>query len=136
MFEYLLENDLISRNQSGFKPGDSSINSCDLLHMRFINLLIKAMKLNGQYSSWAAIEAGALQGSILGPSFFLIYIKNLSDDLASNEKLFADDTSLFYVVEVMTKSANELNNDLTKISTWALQWKMSLNSFMTEIVII
>ena len=26
MFEYFNENDLISHNQSGFKPGDSSIN--------------------------------------------------------------------------------------------------------------
>ena len=47
----------------------------------------------------------------------LIYINELSDDLASNAKLFADDTSLFSVVENMTKSVNELNNDLTKIST-------------------
>ena len=27
----------------------------------------------------------------------------------------------------MTKSANELNNDLAKISTWACQWKMNLD---------
>ena len=26
IFEYFIENDLISQNQSGFKPGDSSIN--------------------------------------------------------------------------------------------------------------
>ena len=26
MFEYFIENDLISHNQSGFKPGDSCIN--------------------------------------------------------------------------------------------------------------
>ena len=47
--------------------------------------------LNYQYSSWAAIEAGVLQGSILGPLLFLIYINDLSDDLAFNEKVFADD---------------------------------------------
>ena len=26
LFEYFIENDLISQNQSGFKPGDSYIN--------------------------------------------------------------------------------------------------------------
>ena len=31
------------------------------------------------------------------------------------------------VVENMTKSPNKLNNDLTKISTWAFQWKMNFN---------
>ena len=40
--------------------------------------------LNGQYSSWAVIEAGVSKGSILGPLPFLIYINDFSDDLASN----------------------------------------------------
>ena len=59
--------------------------------------------------------------------FFLIYINDLSDDLSSNPKLFADDTSLFSVVHDKNTSANELNNDLRKISNWAYQWKMSFN---------
>ena len=87
--------------------------------------------LNGQYSSWAAIEAGVPQGSILGPLLFVIYINDLFDDLASNAKLFAHDTSLFSVVESMTKSVNKLNNDLTKISTWAL-WNMNFNPDPTK----
>ena len=63
---------------------------------------------------------------------FLIYINDLSHDLASNAKLFEDDTSLFSVLENMTKSANKLNNDLTKISTWAFQWKMNFNPDPTK----
>ena len=51
---------------------------------------------------------------------------------ASHEKLFADDTSLYSVVENMSKSANELNNDLTKISTSAFQWKMNPNPDPTK----
>ena len=57
----------------------------------------------------------------------MIYISDLSDDLSSNPKLFADDTSLFSVVHDKNISANELNNDLRKISDWAYQWKMSFN---------
>ena len=71
--------------------------------------------LNGQYSSLAATKAGVLQGSILALLFFLIYIYDLSNDLVSNAKLFADDTFLFFVVEKMPKSANDLNHDLAKI---------------------
>ena len=32
----------------------------------------------------------------------------------------------------MTKSANELNNDLTKISTWVFQWKIKFNPDPTK----
>ena len=49
--------------------------------------------LNGQHSNWSNISAGVLQGSILGPLLFLIYINDLSDNLSSNPKLFADDTA-------------------------------------------
>ena len=55
---------------------------------------------------------------------FLIYINDLSDNLSSNVKLFADDTSLFSVIHDINISAGELNEDLKKISEWAFQWKM------------
>ena len=44
-----------------------------------------------------------------------------------NFKLFADDTSLFSVVNDANKSFQNLSNDLCIISNWAYQWKMSFN---------
>ena len=83
--------------------------------------------LNDQVSAWASLNAGVPQGSILGPLLFLIYINDLSDNLSSNVKLFADDTSLFSVTHDVNVSASELNDDIRKISNWAFQWKMSFN---------
>ena len=77
--------------------------------------------LNGQCSSWMDVQAGVPQGSILGPLLFLIYINNLLDNLVSNLKLFADDTSLFPTVTGPNVMANQINNDLHNISTWAYQ---------------
>ena len=72
-------------------------------------------------------QNGLPQGFILGPLSFLIYIDDLSDDLVSTIKLFEDDTSLFSVINDSTISANELNNDLQKISEWDFKWKMSFS---------
>ena len=72
--------------------------------------------LNGQTSSWTNVHAGVPQGSIVGPLLFLIYINDLSDNLTSNAKLFADDTSLFSVVHDVNTSAKELNDDLKKVN--------------------
>ena len=83
--------------------------------------------LNGQSSSWKKVNAGVPQGSIFGSLLLLIYINDLPNGLQSNPKLFADDTSLFSTVQDITTSTVTLNNDLTKISEWAGQWKMNSN---------
>ena len=72
--------------------------------------------LNGQHSSLTNVEAGLSQGSIFEPLFFLKYINDLSDDLTLNPKLFADDTSLFSVVQNTNSTANGSESDLIKIS--------------------
>ena len=79
--------------------------------------------LNGQFSSWVGVP----QGSIVGPLLFFIYINDLPNGLKKRIKLFADDTSLFSVVHDVSTSASDINNDLTLISNWAFQWKMSFN---------
>ena len=83
--------------------------------------------LNGHFSSWTKVNVGVPQGSILGSSLFLIYKNDLPNGLQSNPKLFADDTSLFSTLPDTTTSTVSLNNDLTKISKWAVQWKMNFN---------
>ena len=81
----------------------------------FLSLRRQRLVVNGQHSTWVNIEAGVPQGSVLRPLFFLIYINDLSDNLNSNPKLFADDTSLFSFVQNIN-STTDLNSDLSKIS--------------------
>ena len=170
LFEYFIQNDLISPYQSGFKPGDLCANQLvsithemhqsfddgfevrgvfldiskafdkvwhdgliyklkqngvagDLLDTltNFLKEREQRVVLNSQYSTWTNVEAGVLQGSILGPLLFLVYINDLPENLVSNPKLFANDISLFSVIRNKHLSAQNLNEDLNKINHWAFQ---------------
>ena len=55
--------------------------------------------LNGKESNWMSLRAGVSQGSVLGPLLFLVYINDLTDNISSDMRLFADDSSLFTCVK-------------------------------------
>ena len=88
---------------------------------------IQTVALNGQTSSWRPVLAGVPQGVILGPLLSLIHLNNLPNELKSDMKLFADDTSLFAFVNDKNESANTPNNNLILISKWAVNKTMLFN---------
>ena len=99
---------------------------------RFLSCRKQQVVLNGQHSSWENVIAGVPQGSVLGTLLFLIYINDLPNDLSSNCKLFADDTSLFTVVNNIHTSATTLSQELYAITNWAFQWKMIFNPDLSK----
>ena len=97
------------------------------LMQNFLQNRYQWVLLNSQCSSWASVFAVVPQVSVLGPLFFLIYINDLTKDISSTNKLFADDTSIFSFVNDIDVSEHELSSDLRKIYMWAYHWKMSFN---------
>ncbi len=72
-----------------------------------------------------------LQGSVLGPLLFLIYI-NIYDDI------ICDDPSMFQQVyngNIMY-TANIVNHDLAKINKWAKKWLICINTKKTVVMLI
>ena len=63
----------------------------------------------------------------LGPILFLIYLKDLSDEVAGLMQLFAVNTKLHSNVENNQKVL-ALQNKLTRMETWAQDWQMLYNT--------
>ena len=88
--------------------------------------------INGKFSSWRDVQAGVPQGSVLGPLLFLIYINDITQNMKCDARIFADDTSIFKIVENPTKASQDLGHDLNLVQVWAHQWKMSFNPDPTK----
>ena len=121
-FDKVWHNGLLFKSKTYGVEGDLL-----LLFKNYLKNCKQRVILNGQTSASGKVNSGVLQGSVLGPLLFLIYINDLPDGITSMCKIFADDTSLFSKVQDINKSANELNCDLEEVSNMAYQWKMQFN---------
>ncbi len=88
--------------------------------------------LNGSKSDWRSISAGVPQGSVLGPLLFLVYINDLTENIKSQMRLFADDSSIFTPVKDVLDTHEQLVQDLETVSNWGHQWKMVFNPDITK----
>lgn len=76
--------------------------------------------IDGFTSNTETINAGVPQGSVLGPFLFLLYINDICNDLVNHIRLFADDTSLYAIIDNdITNVINSLSNDLEHIVQWS-----------------
>ena len=93
--------------------------------------------INGQASEWGDIMAGVPQGSVLGPLLFLVYINDLTFQVQSSEvRLFADDTVLYIIIDNPVDSADALNEDLQRLSSWAKEWIVKFSPPKTKSLLI
>ena len=61
------------------------------------------MVLDGKSSQEYPVNAGVSQGSILGPTLFLLYINDFPDDVICNIVIYADDNSLWSLLIIVSK---------------------------------
>ena len=64
----------------------------------FRNLLTNRKQrviIRGTCSEWSPVISGTPQGTIFGPILFLLYVNDISDNVKSKIKLFADDMKMY-----------------------------------------
>ena len=65
--------------------------------------------------------------ALFNNALFLIYINDLPKNFISKFKLFADDTSIFSIVNDINVSSEEINNNRKNISDCTYQWTIMFN---------
>ena len=85
--------------------------------------------LNGQASEWGRVISGVPQGSVLGPTLFLIFINDIDvavEITGAMLKKFADDTKCYMVVET-EEDKNRFQAMLSNLMKWSERWQMLFN---------
>ena len=116
------------------------LKKLDFYGIRGVANSLLSSYLNGrtQYVSFASttstkkqINYGILQGSILGPFFFLIYINDLPSCLDSTPRFFADDTALTITGKDFNSMESLANLELFKVSKWMMSNNLIVNASKT-----
>ena len=89
--------------------------------------------LDGKSSHEYPVNAGVPQGSVLGPTFFLLNINDLPDDVICDIAIYADDTTLYSKCDRASdlwqqlELASELESDLRDTVDWGKKWLAEAN---------
>ena len=79
------------------------------------------------------MTCGIPQGSIIGPTLFILYINDICNLFSIlNLILFADDTNIFYSGKDVYNICHIMTEELRKINVWFKVHKLSLNVSKTN----
>ena len=177
IIEYLLTNDLLSKQQYGFlnkrsttiqlldcitawhqnlsskhqtdviyldfaKAFDSVVHAKLLLRLEnygitghvlqwihdFLNNRTQKVRVGSSLSSPSSVSSGVPQGSVLGPTLFLIFINDICRVICNDVemKLFADDVKLYRNI-IDESSCNKIQTCLDNIFAWCNAWQLKLS---------
>ena len=79
-------------------------------------------------SSWVDVISGVPQGSVLGPTLFVLFINDMPQMVDCCIQLFADDAKIFS--QVGGNSEVDLTDNLNKLEEWAVKWQMKFSTAM------
>ena len=83
---------------------------------------------NGVKSDIYDIDCGVPQGSVLGPTLFLIYVNDMINCIKNSKlQLFADDTMTSISGKNLTEMFDLMKKDLNNLMTWFSANKLSLH---------
>ena len=92
------------------------------------------MVLDGKFSQEYPVNSGVPQGSIRGPTLFLLYINGLCDNVICNIAIYANDTTVHSKCDKASdlwqqlELAYEVESDLRDTVDWGRKWFVDFNA--------
>lgn len=86
----------------------------------------QSVVVNGEVSSTIDVTSGVPQGSVLGPTLFILFINDLPTVVNNEVRLFADDTKLYGKAD-SKESCQNLQKDIDALEEWASESLMKFH---------
>ena len=89
---------------------------------------LQVTRVGSEVSTPKLVTCGVLQGSILRPLLFTIYVNDLPCAITNSKiNLYADDTALTVTSNTKSDLEQQLNKTLSQVAQWFKSNKLSLN---------
>ena len=118
-----LSHDLITAKLAAYGLGDGALQ----IVYSYLKNRKQSVKVKGVISLLKVILAGVLQGSLLGPLLFNIFISDMFCFITLNLHNFANDNTLSAAAESLQSLANELEHQAKKAIDWIQMNQMIAN---------
>ena len=135
-FDYVNHDILLEKLKFYGISGNANKLLNSYLTNRYQRVKIKDTHTINYCSEWDNVRQGVLQGSVLGPLLFLLYINEMPETIndISSPVLFADDTNIICTHQDIKVFNDEIEIVFQKINRWLQANLLILNSNKTKIV--
>jgi hypothetical protein len=119
--------DLVPHGRLLVKIANSGVDIRVVTWIReFLTGRTQRVRIGGELSDEIRVTSGVPQGSVLGPLLFLAYINDISKNIKSHIKLFADDCVIYRKI-LAAEDIIILQSDVDSLGEWAVENEMKIN---------
>nr|VZI05818.1 unnamed protein product [Spirometra erinaceieuropaei] len=86
----------------------------------------QAVHVGDQQSAEVGVKSGVPQGSVLGPTLFLVYVNDCTNELICDVAMFADDIKIWITIRSEVDEAR-LQTDRDHLEQWSKDWLLPFN---------
>ena len=108
------------------EEADEPVHLCSL-SLKWINAFLcyrqQRVVVNGVKSDWTPVVSGVPQGTVHGPLLSSIHINDITTDIESEIRLFADDCVCYREIKDKEDTL-KLQRDIDRLGNWARKWGM------------